>query len=258
MRVLSLGAGVQSSTLLLMACEGTEPIDAAIFADTQWEPHAVYAHLSWLEQQARTAGIPVYRVTGGNLREDALAVGRRAASLPFYLVNPDGSDGMLRRQCTGEYKIKQIKSQIRALGATAEQPARQLIGISLDECHRMRDSDVRYIRHEYPLIDRGMTRHDCLRWMERHGYPRPPKSACIGCPFHDNAHWRRLRDESPDEWQDAVAFDRAIRHNARTAISGTAYLHRQRVPLDEADIRSAAERGQLDLFGEECAGVCGI
>lgn len=39
-RVLSLGAGVQSSTLLLMAVHGEIQIDRAIFADTQSEPAA--------------------------------------------------------------------------------------------------------------------------------------------------------------------------------------------------------------------------
>lgn len=48
MRVLSLGAGVQSSTLLPMAIEGELQIDRAIFADTQWEPRAVYQWLEYL------------------------------------------------------------------------------------------------------------------------------------------------------------------------------------------------------------------
>ena len=38
--MLSLGAGVQSSTLLLMAREGELELDAAVFADTRWEPAA--------------------------------------------------------------------------------------------------------------------------------------------------------------------------------------------------------------------------
>lgn len=47
LRVLSLGAGVQSTTLALMAAHGEiEPPDCAIFADTQWEPAEVYAHLN--------------------------------------------------------------------------------------------------------------------------------------------------------------------------------------------------------------------
>lgn len=257
MRVLSLGAGVQSSTLLLMACEGELQLDAAIFADTQWEPAAVYAHLAWLEEQAQEASIPVHRVSKGSLREAALAGSTRSASIPLHLRNPDGSPGMLRRQCTKEYKIAPIRRQLRDLNATREQPATLCIGISLDEVERMRTSDVQYIRHEYPLIDRRMTRTDCLRWMAQRDYPLPPKSACIGCPYHDNARWRRLRDESPGEWQDAIAFDAAIR-NGRTRINAEAFLHRQLVPLDQADIRSEQERGQLDLFGEECAGVCGV
>ena len=71
--VLSLGAGVQSSTLLLMAEAGEiEPRpDAAIFADTGWEPAAVYQHLDWLETQT---SIPIHRVSNGrNLYDDTWA-----------------------------------------------------------------------------------------------------------------------------------------------------------------------------------------
>jgi len=50
LRVLSLGAGVQSSVMALMAAHGELPrINCAIFADTQWEPKAIYEHLDWLE-----------------------------------------------------------------------------------------------------------------------------------------------------------------------------------------------------------------
>src|SRR5262249_27028991 len=72
-RVLSLGAGVQSTTVLLMSCKGVLPkLDAAVFADTQWEPQAVYKHLAWLEVEAKGYGIPILRGTRGDLRADAL------------------------------------------------------------------------------------------------------------------------------------------------------------------------------------------
>jgi hypothetical protein len=50
LRVLSLGAGVQSTTMALMAAHGeVGPMpDCAIFSDTGWEPNAVYQHLAWL------------------------------------------------------------------------------------------------------------------------------------------------------------------------------------------------------------------
>lgn len=42
-KVLSLGAGVQSTCLLLMAAEDHPPgLDVAIFADTGWEPSRTY------------------------------------------------------------------------------------------------------------------------------------------------------------------------------------------------------------------------
>jgi hypothetical protein len=56
-RTLSLGAGVQSTTLLLMSLEGMLPkLDCAIFADTGWEPQRVYEHLDLISAQAAGGG----------------------------------------------------------------------------------------------------------------------------------------------------------------------------------------------------------
>ena len=52
LRVLSLGAGVQSSTLALMIEKGEIPmVEAAIFADTGGEPAVVYKWLDWLSAE---------------------------------------------------------------------------------------------------------------------------------------------------------------------------------------------------------------
>ncbi len=252
MRVLSLGAGVQSSTLLLMAVEGELQIDRAIFADTQWEPKAVYDWLETLMPLAEKAGIPVDVVTGGNLRADAVGP-RRFASIPLHVLNRDGSPGMLRRQCTKEYKVRPVQRRIRELGATAKKPVTILIGISRDEAQRMAPSRVKYAVHEYPLVDRRMTRTDCLRWVADHGYGKPPKSACIGCPFMDDRRWRDLKDNHPAEWADAVDFDATVR--TMTRIDGSAYLHRSLMPLPMVDLRTPQDRGQMEMFeGGECDG----
>lgn len=145
LRVLSLGAGVQSTTLLMLSAEGRLPkLDAAIFADTGWEPRAVYEHLDRLEREvAQPAGIPIHRVSVGNIREDALDPAHRFASMPLFIKNQDGGDGMTRRQCTAEYKLKPIKRQVRQLlGHPHPAPvprgvfAEQWIGISKDEIGR--------------------------------------------------------------------------------------------------------------------------
>jgi hypothetical protein len=60
LRLLSLGAGVQSLTVLLLACEGKIPkFDHALLADTGWEPRAVHVQLAKATAVAERAGIPV-------------------------------------------------------------------------------------------------------------------------------------------------------------------------------------------------------
>lgn len=277
LRVLSLGAGVQSTTLVLLAAEGRLPkLDAAVFADTGWEPAQVYAHLDRLEREVLIpAGIPLHRVSRGNIRHDALDPAHRFASMPLFVKNQDGGDGMTRRQCSNEYKVVPIKAQVRQLlGYPHPQPVprglyvEQWIGISRDEIGRAKDSDVKYARNTFPLLDLdgaadgrgGWTRDDCLRYLRTSGWETTPKSACIGCPFHGNAQWRRLRDEHPEEWADAVDFDRQIRSgNARgnangKPLLGEAFLHRSRLPLDQAPIdRVTAHEWasrQTDVFGQ--------
>lgn len=295
LRVLSLGAGVQSTTLALMAAHGEiGPVpDCAIFADTGWEPKAVYEHLAWL-RSPNVLPFPVHIVSAGDLRADLISAsrGERWASIPAFTrtVTPAGSElpvydedengdlvpvgsrilrterigvGMIRRQCTSSYKIVPIRRKVRELLGIAGRRspgspiAEQWIGISLDEALRMKPSFEDWQVNRWPLIERGMTRNDCLRWLARHDYPLPPKSACIGCPYHSDAAWRTLRDQDPEAWDDAVSLDAAIRTGLR-GIRGEVYLHRSAVPLGEADLTTAADHGQFDLWQNECEGMCGI
>ncbi len=269
LRVLSLGAGVQSTTLALMAAHGEiGPMpDCAIFADTGWEPAAVYDHLAWL-MSPNVLPFPVHVISGGDIRGDLLraATGQRWASIPAFTRTVKGGRfdiGMIRRQCTKDYKIVPIRRKVRELvGLTRRRSPKhpvveQWIGISLDEVIRMKPSFEDWRVNRWPLIEQRLSRHDCLRWLERHDYPVPPKSSCVGCPFHSDAVWRDIRDRDPAAWLQAVAVDRAIRTGVR-GIRGEVFLHRSAVPLDQADLSTASDHGQLDLWGNECEGMCGV
>ena len=263
LRVLSLGAGVQSTTLALLAAEGTLPgLDAAIFADTLMEPWELYGHLSGVERDLRNAGIDTYRVSAGHLWNDLLNPDARYGSIPYYIRNPDGSDGMGRRQCTSFYKVEPIKKKVRELlGYPHPAPvpkgvwAEQWIGFSTDEVHRVRSKlDVRYSRPRHPLLELGMSRTDCETYLRDRGR-ETAKSACILCPYHGNRHWRETRDQRPWEWRVAVVADRTIRRGGRHGepLRGEAFLHRSRVPLDEAPIDRLTKQewlkaNQYDLF----------
>lgn len=260
-RVLSLGAGVQSTALALMAAAGEiGPMpDHAIFADTQWEPARVYEQLAWVTARVP---FPVHIVTAGNIRADILArsntSGGSFAVVPWHMQAPNGAASMGRRQCTREYKVRPIqKKVVELLGGRRGRGACEMwIGISRDEASRMKPSRVGYIVHRWPLIERNLTRSACLRWLDRAGFHEPPKSACIGCPFHSDRTWRALRDERPTEWADAIAVDAAIRDQPGSR--GRQFMHRALVPLAEVDLRTAEDMGQINLFENECEGLCGV
>ena len=266
LRVLSLGAGVQSTVLALLAARGEiGPMpDVAIFADTQFEPAGVYEHLAWLETQLP---FPVVRVTAGDIRADHIAglnsTGQRFASMPLYTA---GGQGMGRRQCTKEYKIEPIIRHTRELLGVARGMrvpkaivVEQWIGISMDEITRAKRAQHAYIVHRWPLLELEWARLDCQRWFAQ-CYPgrKLAKSACIACPYHNNDNWRAMRDTDPQSWEQAVAFDVAIREGGSTlrGMHAQQYVHRQGVPLSEADLRTPADHGQLS-FLDECDGMCG-
>lgn len=266
LRVLSLGAGVQSSTLALMCAHGElEMPDCAIFADTGAEPQHVYKHLDWLES---VLPFPVYQVKKGkglkNNIIDSVKNTKRVGNAPFFTESKNGG-GMLRRSCTREFKVEPITKKIRELcglkkGQRAPKGkilATQYIGISYDELTRMKDPREKWLRNEWPLVDRRMKRIDCIRWLEEKGYPIPGKSACTFCPYHDNRTWREMKLNDSKSWQEAVSIDRLIRNGVRRT-KERLYLHSSLKPLEEIDFRSMEDLGQLNMFENECEGMCGV
>lgn len=268
--VLSLGAGVQSSTLALMAAHGElDPMpECAIFADTGAEPGPVY---QWLETLRAMVPFPIHIVMwkDGLLAHLKAAIqGGKFAGAPFYTENEgyNAGDvgGMLRRQCTREFKIQPITLKLRELiglekgeRAGREVRAVQYIGISLDEKQRMKEPQEKWLRHRWPLIEKRMTRWDCMLWLDRHGYPQPPKSACTFCPYRGNHEWRWLKENDPEGWAQAVEVDKMVRGGVR-GTRFSLYVHRDMVPLDEVDLSTDLDRGQLSLFNRECEGMCGV
>ena len=109
-------------------------------------------------------------------------------------------------------------------------------------------------------MEESIARSDCLKWFANH-YPNRvlAKSACVGCPFHSNAEWRRIRDEMPDAWADAIEFDKVIRNAGIGSAREAQYLHRSSVPLDEVDLSTPVDKGQKEFtFLDECDGMCGV
>jgi hypothetical protein len=246
MTYLSLGAGVQSSALLVMSAlglRGCPKAAVAVFADTQDEPAWVYQQLTILQDFGAAHGVPVDVVTVGRLSASAMV------RIPAYVTNPAGVPGPLTQNCTRDYKRTPIRRYIRQ---RTRRPAVCLLGISVEEAHRAKDSGVRWLEHRYPLVELGMARSACVAVLEAHGIPVPRKSACVYCPWHSDGAWRELRDHDAEGFAAACAYDDQIR------LERGASVHKSQVPLRLIDFGRNHPKLWDDGFGNDCSGQCGV
>lgn len=244
--------------------------DAAIFADTQAEPKSVYKWLDWIEPRL---AFPLYRVTKGSLTERVLDVrttkdGRKFAKtdIPFFTLSAAGKFGMVpNRACTLDFKIAVIMKKARELAGIKrgqkEITVTQWIGISWDELQRMKPSRHAWTQSRWPLVEMGIRRHQCVEWMRKNGFPDPPRSSCKYCPYHSDTEWRRLKNEEPEDFAEAVQFERDIQRvklSTGENFKSRPFLHASRTPLDTVDFSTDIDRGQGEFWGNECEGICGV
>ena len=254
MRVISLGWGVQSFALAAMsALAELPPVDAAIHADTTHERGETYEFAArwtpWLEER----GVRVVTVNPYRRAQDVLTA-KGELMIAAYTTWPDGrQSGMLRRQCTHDWKIMPIRRWLQK--HRDGQPVEMCLGITLDEWTRMRTSDVKYIAHRYPFMDfeQPWRRGKAMQWLRDNDLEIPVKSGCVFCPYHDLETWRDIKSGDNSDWEKAITVDRMIRHKRDNYVC---YLHRNLQPLEFVDLRNEQDHGQLELWGEECTGNC--
>lgn len=262
-RILSLGWGLQSFTLAAMAALGeVEPIDYVIHADTSWERHDTYQFSNIWAPWLADHGLEVITVkepsTKGKAKDEW-----GATLIPAHTLNPNGSQGMLRRQCTGRWKIQPMRKHISKLLKDRDLKKTpgvvdQLIGITLDEWHRAKGSDVKYINNIYPLLDKRMTRQSCINWLQARNLSIPVKSSCVICPFINNQAWQQMKRSNGKDWETARMVDSQIREERPPY---KLYCHRKCKPLAEAVVIPEDYGWQqmdfLEISNDVCdAGYC--
>lgn len=268
-RILSLGLGLQSVTLALMSAGGELPmLDAAIFADTGDEKRATYEYLDYLRERVPFPVIVAKRPgpSLGDYQLETVGLEKSGRSLiPYHTIDADGSTAMLPKQCNSDWKKRVVHREIARLvrerTGTDRLPAAPVVeewlGMTRDELTRISTSEKRYIHHRYPLVEepRRFVRGQCTKWLLDRNFRLPPRSACKFCPFQSNEEWRDMHDNHPVDFAEAVAFDVATR-SPHLGFEGSAFIHRQRVPLSQADLSRPEDFGQTSAFG--CGdGICG-
>lgn len=276
MRILNLGAGVQSTVLALMAEVGElEKYDYAIFADVQAEPKAVYQHLNWLINEL---SYPVLVRSRGslieNLKNGVKNDGGRFVSIPVYTGQHGQKCGIVRRQCTSEFKIKVVHETIRheilglSKGSRIPKGTKitQSFGLSYDEqsriCKVMRNHAANAWDVDFPLYEMEFNRSDCIQWLKNYKIPHEvPRSACTFCPYHSDAEWQRIKTTDLESWNQAVEIDRLLRSpdsRCNQGMDQELWLHRSCKPLESVDFESKTKGQSLLSFNMECEGMCGL
>jgi hypothetical protein len=253
LRTFSYGGGVQSTAALVLAAQGK--IDFRIFlfsnvGDDSEHPATLAYVRDVAMPYAAANGIELIELR--HIRKDGeeetlyrklTRPGSRSTGIPIYL---EGSGAPARRSCTADFKIRRIAVWQRRHSATKDDPAVTGLGISLDEYRRARtDSGIATQELEYPLIDLRLTRQDCINIIERAGLPVPPKSSCWFCPYHRMPTWQRLKRETPELFDRAVALEQTLSERSDQVLGrGKVFLTRKQRPLDQV------VGDQLDMFDE--------
>ncbi|HJZ11552.1 MAG TPA: hypothetical protein VJ521_05355 [Acidobacteriota bacterium] len=244
--IISLGAGVQSSAMAIMACHGLiKPMpDCAMFADTGDETRETYL---WIKELSRLVTFPVISLKGPRL-SDMIVNEWGHSQIPAFYLNKKGEAAIGRRQCTKYFKVIPIRRELRV-----RYPGRNIVlwqGISLDELSRMKDSGRQWLEHRFPLIELRKTRGDCDAYLKTVTSWRVPKSACVYCPFKEPARWR----ESTKRPEEMATINRV----EAVLTPRNEYLTPKLKPISHIDFSSEEDRGQVNMFNNECEGMCGV
>jgi hypothetical protein len=275
----SFGGGRQSTAIALLLIYHPEKFTEKgltipqniNFADTGAEPQPVYDHIEKMSKLLTDNGYQFNickRLDKDGNFTPLDDINSRASTVPFFTRSPEGV-GMLKRQCTNDFKIQPLTKSIRkSLGYKPRQKVKDEVklwlGISTDESQRMRTNKVNWITNVYPLIGLGLSASHCTA-LGRHylGYA-PPKSACYFCPFTNHERWLSMRQNDPETFQKAVEFDRKVRDLPKVGKSNyPCYIHSSGTPLesavlDQPFIPGLFHSSELRGFLQECEGHCGV
>ena len=257
MKILSFGAGMQSTALALMSCENAVckkkkkpyplvPIyDAVIFCDLGLEPPWVKEQMEFTRRSCESAGIffhvldtPLYQDFTQNFGE------RRTISIPWWTLKEDGHKSRMPRNCTLDYKVNEITKYVRweLLGykkgqwlRPADVKAHEMhMGFSAEESRRCHENPHKLFINKFPLVEMGLTRADNYKYILEVWGLDTKASACAFCPFHRNYFFQYIRKNEPKTYQEIVAMDHLLRDkNPKPPMDSDLFISRSRKRIED-------------------------
>ena len=260
MKILSFGAGMQSTALALMSCENAihgKPVhpqvpiyDDVVFCDLGFEPPWVKDQMEFTKRACESAGIhfkiidaPLYQDFMKNFGE------RRTISIPWWTLRDDGRKSIMPRNCTIDYKVQLISKYVRweLLGYRKGQRLRpedvkaheMHMGFSYEEKHRCKESPNRMFVNRFPLVDMKLVRADNYAYIRDVWGLETKASACSFCPYHKNYFFQHMKN-FPEDYQKLIEMDELLRDK------------NPKPPMDSDLFISRSRKRLCDLTPEDC------
>jgi hypothetical protein len=281
--LLCYSAGVQSHAILRMVCDGAIQRPkrfAVIAADPGMESGVSIAFRdNEAAELCKAANIPFVVAQGPNLYRDVTTLKSTAKTRldtpPLWTDNGDGTKGRLIQKCTDRYKIQPINRAVRrelyrTWGiptnrkgdcALAAGSVVRWIGFTADEQGRadnlLKSKYQKFVRFEFPLIDRGMSKSDVVAMYLEKSWRIPIRSMCNACPWHGLRSFKDMHDNRPNDWIQAVAVDEAGRDLTQIGVRNPCYVSQTLIPLTELAAMSFELPGVVENDLAQCdSGVC--
>lgn len=255
MKILSFGAGMQSTALALMSCENAKadeslfplvPVyDEVVFCDLGFEPPWVLNQVEFTRKACEWAGIP-FKVLDAPLYRDFMENfgERRTISIPWWTLGDDGHKSKMPRNCTIDYKVELISKHVRweLLGYRKGQRLRDEdkkahemhMGFSAEEACRCKESPNPMFVNRFPLVEMGLTRADNYAYIKDVWGLDTKASACCFCPFHQNYFYLYLKNNLPETYEKLAGVDNLLRDkNPKPPMEANLFISRSRKRLED-------------------------
>ena len=208
--VWSCGAGIQSTAIAVLICNGVLPKpDYAFMADCGYESQKTLEFVRRvLQPKLANAGVVLNVVPTALYSTADLFDPSGHCVLPAFRLKEDGSISHLSTRCNGNWKRKVMVRWLREQGVVK---CENWIGISLDERHRARGTKTeKWISYRYPLIDLQFSRKACVDLIKSAKWEMPIRTSCVICPQRTQFEWLRLKYECPEDFERACKIEKEI------------------------------------------------
>lgn len=270
--VLSWGGGTQSTALMLMKLDNGDPIDYIIFADTGDESAMTYAQVykvqKYVEEhynkeiiitkkseymkndqeiidmvkRGETDGRRYRSSNYSDLYQNQVLFYKgildRADIVPHWVLNPKGEIGKLMgRQCTVVYKITQIIKEVRSRENIKrfnknKHKINMHIGFTVDEISRVKPSPESYIENKFNLVEMGLSKQDCIDYVEKKLGFRPTSSVCNMCYANNFDRVYNLYKNDHEAWGKLLKLDDAMGNKPKNhRVKGDVYMFHWQIKM---------------------------